>query len=279
MKYIKLVFEYLFKFGKGKRFLITTLIALPFSVLLAFAVPSDAYFGWFINHTGQYKTFGDLISSQFAGFNVYFFLGAIAVSILTIASITGMMNFCLRTGKFRIGNLYRGINDNFFSALKVALFFFVGIFLTSLILMFFLYPIGLITIPWLVTTLSIVLFVLYGLLIAVFLINILLFLPIMTYNGTGFLSTMKMSLEKTQQADFKKLYLAVLFPIFIVFVLGFIGGIVNVRAVGIVLSTIACAFATVYLVTLSMLVYFDVEGLQREDTPKEYLYQKYENER
>lgn len=276
MKYIKLISEYLIKFEKGRRLFLTALVALPFSVMAAFALPLDFYFGWYVKHEGQYESFGTLIESQLTGFNVYFFIGAVVLAILTVASITGMTNFCLRTGKFRIGNLLKGINDHFKSSLQVTLYIMGILVIGSLVTAFFVYPIGLIELPWLVKTLSIIILLIFGGILTVIITNFILFMPIMTYNGTSFLRTFSLSIEKTQQASFRKLFLAVLLPVAVVFILGFISGIIGIRVVGIVLSVVAYDLVAVYLITLSILTYFDVEGLEREDSPREYRYKKYE---
>ncbi len=276
MKYIKLVLEYLIKFEKGRRFFLTALVALPFAVLAAFALPLDVYFGWFLGHEGQYESFGTLIESQLAGFNVYFFLGTIAAAILTVASITGMHNFCLRTGKFRIGNLLKGINDNFKASLQVTLYIMAILVIGSLVTAFFVYPIGLIEVSWLVKTLSIILVLVFGGMLTVIITNFILFMPIMTYNGTSFFRTFSLSIEKTQQASFKKLFFAVLTSVGAVFLIGFVSGLIKNRIAGIVLSIVAYDLVAVYLITLSVLTYFDVEGLEREDSPREYRYKKYE---
>ncbi len=274
MKYIGLVCEYLFKFNKGKRFLLTFLVASPVALLAAFFLPLDIYFGWFVNHVGQYESYTALLYSCFSGMNGWLYAIIFLVCTLTLAAITGMMNFCLRTGRFKIGNLLRGINDNFFSSAFVSVSYFLIGVLGHLFITFFLYPIGLINTPWLVTMLSIIVLVLFGVMMTLLATSTLMTLPIITFYGSNPFRSVGMSVSKSQ-ADFGKLFSAVALAMIVLGALGFLMAIINIKWIAILLSYITYGFIIVYCVTLSILAFFDVEGLSREDTPKEYLYKKY----
>ncbi len=274
MKYISLVFEYLCKFDKGKRLLLTFLVVTPVALLAAFFLPLDIYFGWFVGHVGQYESYSALLQSSFSGINGWLYAAIFLLCTLTIASITGMMNFCLRTGRFKIGNLLRGINDNFFSSVFVAVSYFLLVLLGQLFITFFLYPIGMINTPWLVTLLSIVVLVLFGVMMALLATSTLMTLPIITFYGTNPFRSVGMSVTKAQ-GDFGKLFVAIALPIIMLGIVGFSVALINAKWLTIILSFFMYGFIIVYCVTLSILAFFDVEGLSREDTPKEYLYRKY----
>ncbi len=274
MKYISLVFEYLFKFEKGKRFFWTMLVVTPVALLAAFCLPLDIYFGWFVTHVGQYDSYSALLASSFSGINGWLYAVIFLLCTLTMASVTGMMNFCLRTGRFKVGNLLRGINDNFFSSAFVAVSYFAIALLGQLFITFFLYPIGLINTPWLVTMLSIIVLVLFGVMMTLLATSTLMTLPIITFYGTNPFRSVGSAVSKSQ-SDFGRLFTAVALPVVMLGIVGFIIALIGIRWISVLLSFFIYGFIIVYCVTLSILTFFDVEGLSREDTPKEYLYKKY----
>ncbi len=279
MKYISLVFEYLFKFQKGKRFFLTALVATPLALLAAFFLPFDFYFSWFITHTGQFASYTDLLYSIFSGVNGWLYLLVFFVCTLTMAAITGMMNFCLRTGRFKIGNILRGINDNFFSSAFVTICYFALAMLGQLFMTFFLYPIGLINNSWIVIMLSIIILLLFGIILALIATSSLMTLPIITFYGTNPLRSVGSAVSKAQ-GDFGQLFTAVMLPIVVITIMGFLSAIIDTLWIdtvwiGVLLSFITYIFLVIYCITLSILAFFDIEGLDREDTPREYLYRKY----
>ncbi len=274
MKYIGLVFEYLFKFQRGKRFLLTLLIATPVALLAAFLLPIDFYFAWFIGHVGQFESYNQLLYSIFSGVNGWLYLIIFLICTLTLAAITGMMNFCLRTGRFKIGNILRGINDNFFSSVFVTACYFILAIVGQLFMTFFLYPIGLIKTPWLVIFLSIIVLILFAVMLALIATSTLMTLPIITFYGTNPFRSIGAAVSKAQ-GDFGRLFTAVMVPIIVLSVLGFSAALINISWIGVLLSFVAYGFLIVYCITLSILSFFSIEGLDREDTPREYLYKKY----
>ncbi len=274
MKYIKSVFEYLFLFERGKRFFLTALVILPVAALSGFALPLGDYFSWFINFSGQYENFTALLTSSFSGFNVIIYVGLLILTVLTVAAVASMMNYCLRTGGLRFGNLLRNINDNFFPALYSCVIFGGIALLVQFVMTVFLYLVNLIKTAWVVTALGIFVLLLFLFLLLLIVAAAMISLPISSYYGVGPVRSFGLSIQKTQ-ANFWKIMLALALPILVCAGLGFAIGAIGNFIASVVVSAVIYDFMLTYLITLAILAFYDIEGITRDDTPRAYLYRKY----
>lgn len=274
MKYIKNVLEYLFLFERGKRFFLTALLILPVAALAGFALPLGDYFNWFINFTGQYSDFTSLLTSSFEGFNVIIYICLLILIVLTVAAAVSMMNYCLRTGKLRFGNLLRNINDNFFPALYSSVIFGGIVLLGQFLMTIFLYLVNLISTPWVVTTLGIFVLLLFLFFLLLIVSSAMISMPISSYYGVGPVKAFGLSIQKTQ-IDFWKIMFALAVPVLVCVGLGFGLGAIDNFITSVVVSALIYDFMLTYLITLSILCFYDVEGITRDDTPRAYLYRKY----
>lgn len=274
MKYIKSVLEYLFVFERGKRFFLTALVILPVAALAGFALPLGDYFAWFIGFNGQYENYTALLKSSFSGFNIIVYLGLLVLIVLTVAAVASMMNYCLRTGGLRFGNLLRNINDNFFPALYSSVIFGGVALLVQFLMTLFLYIVNLIKTAWVVTALGVFVLLLFLFLLLLTVSAAMIALPISSYYGVGPVKSFGLSIQKTQ-ADFWKIMLALSLPLLVCVGLGFALGAIGNFIASVIVSALIYDFMLTYLITLAILVFYDIEGITRDDTPRSYLYRKY----
>ena len=275
MKYLKLTFEYFFILEKGKRFLLLFMLALPMGISLAFLAPNAVFYNWILN----YKT-GD--TNFWHAWNFYgqlhplrSFLATLAIIITTFISYSIMatvVSRSMRVGKFKIKSMFYEINENFFAILSfVITAVIVGLIFKSCCTLFFIIWQS-INIYYLSIVLSALTIVVFISLLALFMSYTILFIPYMTINGLKANMALTESLGKFYRNRTLKMFLGINTPIIVSIILGSLAGFSKSPTVPIIVDSILYTFLSMYILVLSFISYYDVEGLERQDYTQEYYY-------
>lgn len=273
MHYYRKAMEYLFKYGRGKRFFfIAGLLLLP-CALLALFYPLSECFGWFFRY-GEYE------SADWASFWVKTFahsapaLVSLVVSavlfVLAAAYITALITRHIRVGEFVPPNVFYSINENFFPALSLT--FFLGILVlfghTVFTLFMFMWTRTL-TAPFAVA-LSVIFFLGIAVGIVYLLANTILWLPTMSFSGLYVFKALTAAFNKARNIQ-NRLFFPLLAGLLTLFAVAL--GSYFTRKVWYVrwiLDTLNYLWATVSYLTFAIITYCDVEAITREDLTKIY---------
>lgn len=270
MKYIYLTLQYLFKLDKGKRFLFLMLFALPPCLALAYFFPITGYFDWFISYTGNYTSYPELWLSLMNRNSLQIgllILGYILL-VISISAITTIIIRSLRIGKFQVKSLFYLINENFFPALYLITFFIISLILFQSLICLFLFLWQ--TLPGITLgfILSIAITLIGLVLMTLGYSNMVLWLPIMSINGLRPLPALGTSYSKNNTTK-KSVFVAYLLAIVFVLMMGYLSyTFKNAWYLSWIINAISYAFMTIYFSTLSILAFFDIEGITREDLVK-----------
>lgn len=270
MKYIAITLQYLFRIDKGKRFLSLLLFALPSSLVLAYYFPITGYFDWFNNYTGSYISYSELWLSLVQRDTLkvgLLFLGYFLM-ILSVSAISTLTIRSVRIGRFQIKSPFYLINENFFSSFFLITFFILGWITVQSLLCLFLflwqilpgYAVGFI--------LSIIIMLISLFLATLFFTRVSLSLPLMCINGLKPLKSIGLAFSKTYPHK-NKLLIAYIVAVIGILLLGFVAFIFQkIWYVKLIINTLNYACAIVFFSVLSILSYFDIEGISREDLIK-----------
>lgn len=270
MKYIYLTLQYLFRIDKGKRFLSLLLFAIPSCLVLAYYFPITGYFEWFMHYTGDYSSYSDLWMSLVERDSLrlgLLFLGYVLL-IFSVSAITTLTIRSVRIGKFQIKSPFYLINENFFPSFYLMTFFIVSLVIVQSLVCLFLFLWQ--TLPgYILGYILSIAIMLISLFLATFLYSgMCLWLPLMSINGLKPFKALGITFSKTHEQK-KHLYIAFLFAIAITLLLGFIAFIFReIWYVKWLINTLNYTMATVYFTVLTILAYFDIEGIAREDLIK-----------
>lgn len=269
MKYLKLNLQYLFSYGKGKRFATLFLILLPLSVAAAFAMPTAQFTGWFIEYPGGYRNYLQLVAQMFSGFHWWAMLIFLIVAVATVSVVMSLNNYCLRTGRLSVRYPARLLNDNlipsFFMVLVAAIVMVLWFALLLLFVFLFHYIKNLILAQ--VVSILFFLFATFGL--SAFFATIVLWLPVMSHNGIRPYKAIGYAVEKIGSVWWKSFFATVPITVMVLAVsvgMWFTGSVAACVAVDIIIYDIVF----VYFISLCDIMFFDVEGLPREDMPRGY---------
>jgi len=275
MKYFKKTMEYLFILGKGKRITILFLLALPMGISLAFFAPNSILFNWLKNYSVGNQNFWHAWNfyGQIKPLNMLIAVFATVISTFISYSImTTVISRSMRVGVFKVHNLLYEINENFFAifSFTITAVIFGFLFKSSCSLFFTLWQ-GIASLYLSMILSVITLILLIGLLCMIF-AYMCLFVPYMSINGLKSTAAMSESIGRFGKKRAKKLFFSVLLPVLSSITLGALAGFSKYRFVGIIVDSILYTFLSVYVLALSFVAYYHIEGLDRNDYTKEYYY-------
>ncbi len=270
MKYFYLTLQYLFKLDKGKRFLTLFLLALPACLLLAAFFPVTGYFEWLFDYSGAYENYGQLWLSlmQRESFMVGLLIIAYLLLVFSISAITTVVTKSIRIGKFQIKSLFYLINENFFPSLSLVTAVIISLLLTHSLICLFLFTwqyLPLAAVGYIMSMLS---FLAIFLLLTFVFSKLVLWLPIMSINGLRPFRAMEAAISKIYPKK-RNMFVAYLIPVVLLLASGILAYLF--RTVGIldyVINVISYTIIFVYFCVLSLLAYFEIEGITREDLAK-----------
>lgn len=264
---------YLFKYGKGKRFLLMSLVLCLPCAIVAYFFPLSDYITMLFNFsTLSFPNWGALWLASFnTNYKAWISLAvALLVFIPIFAYVTTIIVRHIRTGKFGFPNLFKSVNDNFFAGLSVVLFYILTVAVFHLIytLLFFMWLQLSNKILGLILTILSFLIVLIG--VTYVLSATMLWLPIMSFTGQYVLPALGSAFYKSRnyQRYFFVPSLVVVSAAFLI-ALGchFLRDIWYVKWI---LTTITYTAVLVLFITFSLISYCEAESIQREDLKKIY---------
>lgn len=267
MKYFYLTLQYIFKLDRGKRFVFLMLFALPASLTLAHFFPITGYFQWFVNYSADYTTYSTLWLSLMnrSTFQVGLLILGYALLIMAVSAITTIIIRSVRIGKFQVKSLFYLINENFFPAFYLITFFILSLILFQSLVCLFLFLWQILPGVVLGYVLSLLITLIGLILVTWAFSNLVLWLPIMSINGLKPFPAIGTAYSKNNTTK-KNFFVAYILAIVFLLIIGFVSYLFNkIWYISWIIDALNYAFLTVYFATLSILAYFDIEGITRED--------------
>lgn len=269
---MKKTLEYLFKLEKGKRFITLYFLSLPVGVTLAFTSPTWGYARWINEYTTGNTDFWYNITLGRGGYDIpiaMIFLFFAALFFLSVQS--SVISRSLRVGVFKMTGMMKEFNESFFPSLYAVCFYFLMFVLFKCILGFFL-------VIWQnVVSVSLSLFLSVSsqiIISALFVLGIsltILFVPIMNFSGVKPQAALLSSLQKCSR-HIIRIALAGGIPFVIVILAGVLIGLLRIPLLSEILDVLMFSFLFCYYVSFSMISYYELEQIKREDYPIEYFY-------
>jgi hypothetical protein len=272
MTYLKKTLEYLFVLERGKRAILLFLISVPAGVTLSFVAPTGMLTEWLSHYTVGNTDFWFLWNYGGRGLFFWIWLAVLYfLSVFCISVLSSIVSRSLRVGKFKINSLAEEFNDSFFA----------GIFTASLYMILFLVGKTLVTLLMVLwQTVRSVLFsavlsgvtllaVMFGM--CVFGSFTLLLLPLMSFNGLRFRPAVAGSVQKCGRVLWR-IVPALAVPLAVLAVSGGLLALIRISLLSKIWDIVAYSMMFPYLVTLTMVSYYDIENIPREDYPREYFF-------
>jgi hypothetical protein len=267
MKYLNLTFDYLFKRGKGKHFLVFAMFALIPCAVMAYFFPASKLVGLFTNYnTVTFTSYGAIWLNIFSHTRLSL-IAAICSFILfgfCCASICSIITRHFRVNDFSIPKVFHSMNENFFPALTVIVFVYLLILIMHSIGCLFIYLWFSLSTKVIGLILAII-FELLCILVGVYIISALtLWLPIMSFNGLPMFRAMSTAFYKSRSFQ-KHVFVGTLFPIIVTLCVCIVAYFIQIWYISWILNTFAYIFAVVVIITLDFVTFCEVEGVSRED--------------
>ncbi|GEM_PF-6637438 len=264
MKYCKSVLQFFFILDKGKRLFYFLIIILPLSFLVSMIFPLDTYTSWIASFSTPYPTFGSLWLSLQPSFRWPVLLLALLGLVIAFSAYSTLTLRCFRVGRFTIKGFFRNANENFFAS-----FYLLASIITIYMFWQFVLALLLFLCQQAISLTAVKLFSSITVLIwsGVFLPLILpmvIWFPLMAINGLPPARAFGRALQKIGHHGGRILF-ALAFMAVVIVGLGIISALVGNGAFSLVFNAIAFTFGFCYFAVLNMAVYFDIEGLVRED--------------
>jgi len=272
MTYLKKTLEYLFVLEKGKRVILLFLISIPAGIALSFVAPTGALTDWLRHYTLGNTDFWLLWNFGTKGYVFWIWLALLYfLTVFDVSVLSSVVSRSLRVGKFKIKSLVEEFNDSFFASFFTAtvylLLFLIGKTLMTLLLVLW-QTVPSAPVSAILSVLMLVI-VLFGL--CIFGSFTLLFLPLMTFNGLRPRPSFVASVQKCGRTLWR-IFPSLAIPI-VVFSVS--GGLIALFGIPLLSKTWDMAVYSLmfpYMVTLTMVSYYDIENIRREDYPREYFF-------
>lgn len=263
---------YLFKYGKGKRFFWLFLLMLVPCAITAYYLPLSnfiAYFFEFKPH--RFESFGQLWLSSFnhSTASLCALAVALVLFVLCIAYFCAVITRHIRVGEFTFPKILYSVNDNFFPALAVTIFFFLATFAVTILYNLFQYMWLRIPSSALGLTLTIISFLLFIFLEVYILSATTTWLPLMSFTGLFVFKALGLSFSRSKfHKNALWTSLIIVLTLFAVSVGGYFAR--NLWYVQWIIHTIAYTACAVIALTYNTLLYCESESIKREDLAKIY---------
>ena len=264
---------YLFKYGKGKRFLLMFLVMFIPCSIPAYYFPLSDYITMLIEFPSL--SFPKWSALWLASFNTsYYAWIALAVAMIVftpiLAYVTTIITRHIRIGRFTMPNLFKAVNENFFAGISVVVFSLAIIFIFHLIYTLLLYMWMQIASKIFGLILGIITFALVLLAATYVLSATLLWLPTMSFTGAYILPALSSAFYKSrnyQRYFFVPALGAVSIAVAVSVVCHFLRDIWYVKWI---LTSVMYTSYIVFTVTFGLISYCEAESVKREDLTNTY---------
>jgi len=264
MKYCKSVLQFFFILDKGKRLFYFLIVVLPLSFLVSAVLPLDTYTRWIASFNNPYPTFGSLWLSLQPTFSWPVLLFALLGLVICFSAYSTLTLRAFRVGRFTIKGFFRNANENFFASFYLIASIIALYLVWQFIIALFLFLCQKAASKLMVKVLSIIVVAIWSGLFLPLLLPLVIWFPLMAINGLPPARAFGRALQKIGHHGGRILF-ALAFMAVAIVALGIISGLVGNGAFSLIFNAIAFAFGFCYLAVLNMAVFFDIEGLPRED--------------
>lgn len=272
MKYLNQTLAYLFKYGKGKRFFIFFLLMLPSCAIFAYFFPLSRHFTFFFDYLRtSYYSWGRLwLDFDHSAISLSLsFVGAV-ITVFAVAYVATVITRHVRVGEFGFPKLLYSVNEGFFPALSVTIALMALILVTHTVYTIFLYMWMRLANKIFGLILSLITFLGLSVAVVYLISSLILWLPIMSYNGLFAFKAMGMAFYKSRTYQ-RFFFLPNLMHLGILYVVAL--GAHFTRSVWFVewiLNALAYTYFAVVTLAFSVISYCETESITREDLAKNY---------
>lgn len=274
MRYLRKTLQYLLILENGKRLLTLFLISVPAGIAASFAFPTESVYEWIKNYSVGNTNFWQNWTLGGSRFAVW--MGLLAMFMLLIFSISVMASIVsrsLRVGVFKVERLIYEFNESFFPAFFTVLLYILAYIVTKTIITLFLVLWQTLKFKALSLGLSLFTFALLLCGASLLLSYTVMFLPTMSFNGLKARDALIASVRKCG-GKARKILPAIALPIAVVIVIGSLIAIFEIPLLSQIIDSVLYSLLFAYLLSLSMISYYEIEQLKREDYPREYFFRK-----
>lgn len=272
MDYLKKTLDYLFLYGKGKRFFLLWLFFLPTCLLVGLFFPTSKYVDiLFSFRTATYPSFSAFWLDSFN--SAWWALVGLAIAfvlfLLSVSYVSAIITRHIRIGKLAFPNFFRAVNNNFFSAIAVTAFFLLVAFVAHLVFIGLAYL-------WMQLAsrvLGLVMTILFLILILIGMTYLLssttMWLPTMSFSGQYVFRALGVAFYKSRNYQ-RKFFVPALFAVAAVTVVAVAGHFCPVWYVTAILHALIYSVVLTVTVAFSFITYCESESIKREDLAQKY---------
>ncbi len=264
MKYLKSVLQFFFVLDKGKRLFCFLIVVLPLSFLVSLIFPLDTYTSWIRAFSTPYPTFGSLWLSLQPNFHWIVLVVALIGLVIAFSAYSTLTLRCFRVGHFNMKGFFRSANENFFASFYLLISIIVLYMFWQFVLALFLFLCQKATSLTAVKLFSSITVLIWSGVFLPLILPMVMWFPLMAINGLPPARALTRALQKIGHHG-RHILVALAFMAVAIFALGLISGVVGNGAFSVTFNSIAFTFGFCYFTVLNMTVYFDIEGLVRED--------------
>jgi len=272
MDYLKKTLDYLFLYGKGKRFFLLWLFFLPTCLLVGLFFPTSKYVDiLFSFRTATYPSFSAFWLNSFN--SAWWALVGLAIAfvlfLLSVSYVSAIITRHIRIGKLAFPNFFRAVNNNFFPAMAVTAFFLLVAFVAHLVFIGLAYL-------WMQLAsrvLGLVMTILFLILILIGMTYLLssttMWLPTMSFSGQYVFRALGVAFYKSRNYQ-RKFFVPALFAVAAVTVVAVAGHFCPVWYVTAILHALIYSVVLTVTVAFSFITYCESESIKREDLAQKY---------
>lgn len=273
MNSFRQTWAYLFKYGKGKRFLLFFLVLLVPCAIAAYFFPVNNYVSFFFDYN-KLGYFGwSELWLNFFNYSPSALIGgacSIVLFVFAISYITTVMTRHVRVGEFSFPKLLYSVNENFFPAVAITFFLLFTLTLTHFVFTLFLYMWMQLASRIFALVMSLLTFLILLVAAVYLLAATTLWLPTMSFTGQYVFKALGTAFYKSrsyQKYFFLPTLLAAVSMLIVSIGAHFTRGIWYVQWI---INTITYTFVLVYSLTFNIISYCETEAVTREDLVKSY---------
>lgn len=273
MKYFNQTLAYLFKYGRGRRFLILFLLAVLPSAAIAYAFPLSDFVS-FIADFGSitYRDFPSMWKDAF-NFDLYSLIALAAAFVLFVlftAYSATVITRSIRVGEFGLTKIINSVNENFFPAVAVTVFYFVTIFVAHNLFILLAFLFVHVKSRVFGTVLAALFLILICVAVTYFFSALTLWLPTMSFSGQyvtkAFVNAFYKSRNYQRYFFLPSVVVTAVLAAF-AFVAHFAASVWYVKWI---INTLGFALSYTFALSFSAICYCDTESITREDMAKRY---------
>lgn len=272
MKYLNQTLAYLFKYGKGKRFFIFFLLMFPSCAIFAYFFPLSKHFTFFFDYLRtSYYSWGRLwLDFDHSAPSMSLSTVGTVITVFAVAYVSTVITRHVRVGEFGFPKLLYSVNEGFFPALSITISLFVLILVTHTVYTLFLYMWMRLANKVFGLVLSLVTFLGLSAAVIYLISSLMLWLPIMSFNGLFAFKALGMAFYKSRTYQ-RYFFLTNLLHLGILYLVAFAAHFTrSLWYVEWIINALAYTYFAVVTLTFAIISYCETECITREDLANGY---------